>query len=160
MRAIAPDTGAPTRVIAEEQEQYKPLPVATYRDGREVRRVTAWVPTTQELDAMAQTLCARLGRNTMLRECLTEAHAKALLLALFRALPIHVAQLSFDNAAMTPLSVSVGAEDWMRVPCPYEWREPKVDVTGDESAALGYTATPCRLLNGHDGDHDFTPSPS
>jgi hypothetical protein len=57
VRPISPDTGAPERVIAEEQEEYLPLPVAYYTvDQMPGARMllTRWTFTPEERLAIAE----------------------------------------------------------------------------------------------------------
>ena len=110
MRAVSPSTGAPEHIVAEEQEQYLPLPVAFYVHPDETRSlVTAWVPSSEELHALARDLYARLRDVPLL---VSEAHTRKLLADLFKANPIMVTQLNFGTP-MTPMRVSVGREEWM-----------------------------------------------
>jgi hypothetical protein len=109
MRAISPNTGAPERVVAEDQTEYLPLSVAFYphTDGSR-SLVTAWVPTRAEREQMALALNSRLP-------ALDSANADAILDFLFRRFPVYVRQADFRNG-MTPLMVSAGMEPWMATP--------------------------------------------
>jgi hypothetical protein len=54
MRAIAPRTGAPEVTFAEEQEEYKPITVACYRDDDGLGiLLTRWTLTEAEREAVA-----------------------------------------------------------------------------------------------------------
>jgi hypothetical protein len=121
MRPVSPNTGAPERVFAEHQEEYLPLSVAEYvhvelRDGQPVptsrSRVTAWVPTREELADFAMTLAEQLRVKAMSHtghELLREALAGA-----FRATPIYLALTDFGSP-LTPHMVTIGPQPWMRV---------------------------------------------
>lgn len=55
MRPISPNTGAPEKVIAEQQEQYMPISVARYIDDNKiVHLLTRWTLTPAEREAVAK----------------------------------------------------------------------------------------------------------
>lgn len=112
MRPISPNTGAPERVFAENQEEYLPLSVAEYEHTDGTRSlVTAWVPKKEELDAMSQTLSKLMEKQPIL---LSPGHAYRLLADLFKAHPVFVMQLNWGGG-MTPMMVTLGPQEWMLV---------------------------------------------
>jgi hypothetical protein len=86
MRMVSPSTGAPEIVLAEEQEQYRPITVARYMDQQDrVILLSRW----------------RLNDGDRARIAAGE--------------DIYIGLLTFGRP-MQPLSVQVGADGWTVTP--------------------------------------------
>jgi hypothetical protein len=117
VRPIAPTSDS--RMVAEEQEQYKTLPCATYLDTTAAMwcHTTAWVPSNEELERLAEQLAMAMvatvpGAPPNDTPLPSRYQLMRMLLTAFRAAPVYVEALSLFRE-VTPLRVNVGRPPWV-----------------------------------------------